>query len=186
MMNIYPFEDLSLLGDANPTLRDLLRSSMSSDERIVLGYYYRHEGDTQVAVLTDRRVIAGYVRGGFGKMLNLVLPDFQPDISILDLPLQDVSSINQSRNPRVFRATPELIELTGYDESKRLTFFFPSRDEFYHRMLTLLRESVDRARSRKQRRSPSDRLRELAALRDDGLITEEEFQSKRSRIIEDL
>lgn len=193
-MRIYPFESLHELKETNRPLSDLLQPSIHHDKHVVLGYWQMRDDDTTLSALTDRQVIQIWMQGSFNRLISRVLGYSEgPESSIRTLPLENVMSVDlenvmsvDQERRRLGGLPPEWITLTSYSGATSISFFFPSRDESYHRMLKLLHESVDRARSHQQAPSAADRLRELTALRDDGLITEDEFQTKRQQLIANL
>jgi len=123
------------------------------------------------------------VRSGLLSLLLNVTGESQEEV--LEILLEDVSTVREGKMGSTY-----FVSLYGEDMQRaKMGFDFGVRDDFYNRFTTLLRNALDKCKGVQPSSTPSDpsvRLRQLAALRADGLISEDEFQRKRTEILKEL
>ncbi len=108
----------------------------------------------------------------------------------IEIPLENITNVNFSQTvfERLLGAGDLLIESAGTTGQSKFVNI-PRPDRFQTR---LYRVREDRARALAEgaaggsRTSASEAIRQLAALRDDGLISNEEYESKRQELLDEM
>ena len=179
--------------DLDPRLRALLNQHVSPDEQILVCCEVSELGSyLEATVLTDRRLVSAQVVSKAMRVLNLIekltlQPGGENERSATIL-LRDVTSIETGRHPRgLVLDLPYYVAASGRGSNK-IMFSFPATSPLYEKVSRLLREYVDRARQPidHQEIDAESRLRQLAKLYSDGLLTDEEYWRKRAEFIDRL
>lgn len=131
-------------------------------------------------LLTDHRLVSAMIKTGL--MVS-------PDPTTRMIMLQDITNIETNMVTVTLReGLPCHLTITGIHSESSIVFKFFGRDEQYQYVLKYVSEFAARARRplNYQPVDMSERLRQLAQLHSDGLITDQEYTQKREQIIRGL
>ncbi len=172
-------------------VRRLLQNRIPPQEKVLACYeYVLSMGENVGYVLTEKRAVRVIARSALISLVLNVIGASQDEV--LEVLLEDVSTVQETkmRGSAYNYNSVFVVSLYGEDmQMAKIGFSFRARDDFYNRFTTLLRNALDKFKGVQPSITPSDpsvRLRQLAALRADGLISEDEFQRKRTEILTKL
>ena len=169
------------LSDLEPKLKESLERLVPTSERVVICCQCTESLQWRAYMLTDRRAVA-------------VLLDQATRISRVDehtsaCLLEDVTAIRES-DARLFLGFGyHNIFLHGHSHEVAVAFIFGLRDTIlYQRFSSLLHKAVENARPSAGHPAidTAERLRQLSKLHGDGLVTDEEFRTKRAQLLSEL
>jgi len=169
------------LSEIDARSKPVLLPQISTSDKVLICYKFFDSNEVIDYVVTKHKAMMAQIRPG-----NFLLLPYE-ESRIVNL--NQVISIRelQIKFPGLYQYYT--ISLFAQDASEALIgFTFPAKNDFYYQVAEILRKAVDEAKS-----SPpsivsnlDERLRLLTKLYDDGLITSEEFQYKRSEILNQL
>lgn len=158
--------------------KEYLQQYLNDDENIIMCGKRFEKGNINYWLFTEYRALCFAIRDSWTTLMMGKSPISQ------SLPLEEVESIKEE----IIGWPPYMVILIGKSEDSKISFWFDKKNDLYFRFTKKIREQVDFAK--KKRNGPnhnsSERLKQLTQLFNDGLISEQEFESKRQEILKSL
>lgn len=165
------------LDELRPELGKVAKEQLSSNEEVLICY----ESKVRVTLFGLMPTTSFHALIATGHKIIKVSGYDTGVNKVESMCLSDVVSVGEDIYAGEFSA-----RMLGYGGSA-IAFPFESREPA-RKFTNLLRRAIgeSKATAPQQNKSASDRLRELAQLHKDGLISEDEFQQKRKEILDQL